>query len=253
MTTDALRFQTPPMTYETFLERIGSLFLRLARNPGFARAYPWCGQAAMGLEKALSGAEESRVEEEVVRYYCLLHSADVRYGPDELERLQAMGGYWCYAGGLEPLYRAGGFLPERSCSADLGAGNGLQGLLLQYLYPHCCTTQVELSGTMVRCGKRLRQWMGLPEEKFEWIHGDIIEISPERFDFIYMYLPVRPVGAGRQLYRKLARALESSNRPLVLFSIADCFQPFAPPVLQVFHSDGHLTCYTNYAPTREMG
>jgi len=253
MTTDALRFQTPPMAYGTFLERIGSLFLSLTRNPGFAAAYPWCGRAALGLEEALSGGEESRVEEEVVRYYCMLHSSDVRYGPEELDRLQAMGGYWCYAGGLEPLYRAGAFLTSISCSVDLGAGNGLQGLLLQYLYPHHCTTQVELSGNMVRRGKRLTQWMGLSEERFEWIHGDIAEISPDSFDFIYMYLPVRPVGPGRQLYRKLARVLESSDQPLVLFSVADCFHPFAPPNLQVFHSDGHLTCYANYARTRETG
>ena len=233
------------MTYDVFLERIGALFLRLARTPGFPEAYPWCRQAARGLDEALSGGEEGRVEEEVLRYYCLLHSADVYYGPEELHRLQGMGGYWCYAGGLEPLFRAGPFISRECLSADLGAGNGLQGLLLQYLYPHRRLTQVELSGSMIRRGKRLRHWMGLREESFEWIHGDILEISPERFDFIYMYLPVRPKGVGSDFYKGLAGALASAGRPLILFSVADCFQPFAPPALRVFHSDGHLTCYSS--------
>jgi len=236
------------LSYPDFIGRLGELFRGLCRNTEFISNYPQCRKAGDGLGPALSSGQTDDLEHEVVRFYCLLHSADVQYSPEELSRLHDGGGYWCYAGGLDPLYRAGGFISEECRSVDLGAGNGLQGMLLQYLYPHRLTTQVELSGRMVCQGQKLRDWMGLSAERFEWIHGDIADVSPERFDFIYMYLPVRNDGRGSLFYSRFAKDLESVSHPMVIFSIADCFRSFAPTSFQVLHSDGHLTCYSNRQP-----
>jgi hypothetical protein len=45
------------------------------------------------------------------------------------------GGYWCHAGGLSPVLKAGAFIEPDTVSADFGAGNGLQCLLMQKIHP----------------------------------------------------------------------------------------------------------------------
>ena len=53
------------------------------------------------------------------------------------------------------------FTPETRF-VDYGAGNGLQGLLFQHLYPHRLTTLVELGGPMIEQGRRLQALLGIP-------------------------------------------------------------------------------------------
>jgi hypothetical protein len=61
--------------------------------------------------------------------------------------------------------------------------------------------------------------------------------------FVYLYRPLRPLGAGAQFYRKLAAELARSDGRLVVFSVADCLAPLLPPEFELRYYDGHLTCF----------
>ena len=153
------------------------------------------------------------------------------------------GGYWCHAGGLSPLLRAGAFVGPETVVGDFGAGNGLQGLLLQTLTPHARTVQIEISARMRDIGEELREWLGVPAGRVEWATDDVMNVPATGYDFIYLYRPVRPEGPGRDFYTRFARDVESEPRPPVIFSVADCLRDFLSDRYEVFYRDGHLTCF----------
>jgi hypothetical protein len=167
----------------------------------------------------------------------------VPYTDEERQRVLETGGYLCHVGGLAPILKAVPFLGPSTVSADFGAGNGLQGLLMQKLRPHRKTVQIEISSRMVEAGKKLQDWLGIPRERVEWITSHVSEVSPVGIDFIYIYRPVRPTGEGERFYRDFAARLSASDEPVVIFSIADCLRSFLPSEFEVFFSDGHLTCF----------
>jgi len=195
------------------------------------------------LRAALAGDDGDRVEEAFLEWYAHLHMHEAPYTTAERARMDLTGGYWNHAGGISPLLKAAPHIRPDTISADFGAGNGLQGLLLQRLYPHARTVQIEISSRAVEIGRRLQRWLQIPEDRVEWIVGDVLDHSPQGFDFIYLYRPVRPVGAGRPFYERFAADLERSDRQVVIFSIADCLRDFLSPRFEVFYSDGQLTCY----------
>ena len=96
---------------------------------------------------------------------------------------------------------------------------------------------------MVDAGKQLQEWLGIPQERVEWVVGDVCDASPTNMGFIYLYRPVRPEGRGRRFYQDFARTLEAQNDPVVIFSIADCLRDFLSPRFEVFYTGGHLTCF----------
>ncbi len=197
-------------------------------------------------ERFLASVEQDdaeRSEELFCELYCHLHGNEAPYTPEERARVNETGGYWCHAGGLSPILKAAPWIEPATISADFGAGNGLQGLLLQKLFPHQRTVQIEISSRMVACGRRLQQWLGIAPEKVEWITGDICEVTPSGIDFIYLYRPVKPTGRGRDFYEHFCRELDHTDRSVVIFSIADCLKDFLGPTFDIFYSDGHLTCF----------
>jgi hypothetical protein len=157
--------------------------------------------------------------------------------------LDASEAYLCHPGGLSPILKAGPFIRRTTVSGDFGAGNGLQGLLLQHLYPHKRTVQIEMSSRLVEAGRHLQAWLGIAPERVEWIVGDVSEVSPAGMDFVYLYRPVRPTGAGNRFYESFAAELERAERPAVVFSVADCLGPFLSAGFEAFYGDGHLTCF----------
>ena len=191
---------------------------------------------------AADGADGEALEEAFLELYAHLHGHEAPYTPDERARVDQTGGYWCHAGGLSPILKAGPHLGPDSVSGDFGAGNGLQTLLMQRLHPHRRTVQIEISSRMVEAGRLLQGWLGIPEERVEWVTGDVMDASPSGMDFVYLYRPVRPEGTGRAFYERFAAELDPDRR-VVIFSIADCLGPFLPRRFEVFYSDGHLTCY----------
>lgn len=205
------------------------------------------------LVAATAGSDAELVEERFLELYCHLHGFEAPYTPAERARVDESGGYWCHAGGLSPILKAAPFLGPGSVSADYGAGNGLQGLLLQKLYPHARTVQIEISSRMVAAGRALCGWLGVPVERIEWRVADVRDVPPRGLDFIYLYRPLRPLGPGVAFYRRFAAELAAQPRRTVIFSVADCLADFLPPSFERLYDDGHLRCFRGPDDDRAAG
>lgn len=226
------------------LARLILLFLISPKPPGWCEHFPRYEALRDRLEKGVSAGTAEEIEEALLEFYAHLHMNEAPYSPTERERMDAAGGYWNHAGGLSPILKADPWIEADTISADFGAGNGLQGLLLQVLYPHRKTVQIEISQEAVEIGKSLREWLRIPPERVEWIVADVLDVPAGGYDFIYLYRPVRPEGPGRDFYSRFAREVESDKRPPVIFSIADCLRDFlSEERYEVFYGDGHLTCF----------
>ena len=226
------------------LVRLMLLFVELPAPPDPDGDFPKYGEYKERFLTCAAGEDGEALEEAFLNLYAHLHMHEARYADEERRRMDEAGGYWAHAGGLSPILKAAPWIRPDTVSTDLGAGNGLQGLLLQYLYPHEKTVQVEISSRMVEIGKRLQAWLGIPNERVEWVAGDVCEQSLDGMDFIYLYRPVRPsTDRGRAFYEDLAELLDRSHGQVVIFSIADCLKEFLSSKFEIFYDDGHLTCF----------
>jgi hypothetical protein len=226
------------------LARLMLLFVGLPAPPDPGGDFPKYGEYKERLLTYAAGQDCEALEAAFLDLYAHVHMHEAKYTEAERRRMDEAGGYWAHAGGVSPILKAGPWIRPESVSADLGAGNGLQGLLLQVLYPHKKTVQVEISSRMVEIGKRLEGWLGIPDGRVEWVVGDVCEQSFEGVDFLYLYRPVRPSTArGRAFYENLAGELDRSQGQVVIFSIADCLKEFLPSRFEIFYNDGHLTCF----------
>jgi hypothetical protein len=236
------REEYDPAEIEPLLRLIG-IFAGLPPAPDPEGFFPDQGRLRERFLAEVRTGTWDLVEEALLELYCHLHMHEAPYTPEERRRVDATGGYWCHAGGLSPLLKAAPWILPHTVSADFGAGNGLQALLLQKLYPHARTVQIEISSRMLDAGRRLQEWLGIEPERVEWIHDDVCNASPRGMDFIYLYRPVRPEGEGRRFYERFAAELDATGGEIVIFSIADCLRDFLPPAFRVFFRDGHLTCF----------
>lgn len=230
---------------EGVLTALVGLFSSLSAKKEFQSLYPEFGALYDRVLRAVDQGKREDAEVNLVQLYCYLHSFDMGYTEAERQEVDACGGYWCHAGGIMPLVKAGPFITPEARVADYGAGNGLQGLLFQHLYPHLRTTQIEISQKMIASGRRLQALMEIPQQRVEWLHRNVMHVPPDRFDFIYMYRPVRPSGVGRAFYEKFAAELDRVEHRVVLFSIADCLKDFLGAGFRMFYDDGHLACFSN--------
>lgn len=228
------------------LASLSRLFAALAVRGVLDLAYPRFAELYGRFLQELGRGNPDGTEEGLTMIYAYLHGCDMSYDPEERAMLDARGGYWCHAGGLSPLWRAAPYIHRETRGVDYGAGNGLQGLLLQHLYPHRLTTLVELSGPMIEKGRALQGMLGIPAERIEWVHGSVEEVSPRAFDFIYLYRPLRPEGeAGRRFYEWFAGELLHAEGDVTIFSVADCLREFLDSRrFAVFYDDGQLTCFS---------
>ena len=234
---------------ERMLAQVGALFDRLAVRPGIDDVVPSFVKFHEELQVARGTGDEDRIETALARLYCVVHGSGGAYAEAERTAFDQLGGYWCHAGGLEPLHVAAPFFTPETRFVDYGAGNGLQGLLFQHLYPHRLTTLVELGGPMIGQGRRLQSLLGIPAQRVEWVHASIIDVPPDRFDVIYLYRPVRPEGEGRAFYEMFAREVAKAGHPVTIVSVADCLRDFLPSTFRVIHGDGQITCFTNQPPS----
>ena len=225
------------------LIRLMELFIDLPDPPGGDRLFPRFAQLREAFAAACARHDGERLEEAFLELYAHVHMHEAPYTPGERRRVDAAGGYWSHAGGVSPILRAGPWIRPETRSVDLGAGNGLQGLLMQKLDPHRLSCQIEISSAMIEIGRDLQRWLGIPDERVEWRADDVLETALGGWDFVYLYRPVRPVGPGSDFYERLAGALDDEPGEVVVFSIADCLGDFLPGSFERFFSDGHLTCY----------
>ncbi len=217
--------------------------LDLATDIAVQKEFPDLDRYAKNLMGALQEGDIPLTENALLSLYTQLHGAGSRYSPREKEQLSKRKGYGCYPGGLSPLVKAVQFIRPDSVVADLGAGNGLQGLLLQCICPHRKTIQVELSSELIRVGRIFQHALGIDTDRVAWIHDDIVHVSIEEADFIYLYLPAKPLDGGKEVYEAIARTLNRTEKPRVIFSIADCLAGFLGKEFSIFYTDGHLTCF----------
>jgi hypothetical protein len=215
------------------------LFLRLPEPPGF----PDFSRLRDRLGRAVEEDDPEDIEPSLLELYAHLHMNEAPYSRSERRRMDAAGGYWNHAGGLSPILKAAPWIDGDTLSADFGAGNGLQGLLLQVLYPHARTVQIEISAHMKDIGEALGEWLGVPPHRVEWVIEDVSNVPATGYGFIYLYRPVRPEGPGREFYTRFAREVEAETEPPIIFSIADCLRDFLSDRYEVFYGDGHLTCF----------
>ncbi|MCW8985810.1 MAG: hypothetical protein OQK55_10735, partial [Thermoanaerobaculales bacterium] len=223
------------------LARLVHHFLNLSNPPECHSSFPRFGKLQARLESAALHATGEEIEEAFLELYAHVHMNEAPYTPKERRRMDMAGGYWNHAGGLSPILKAEPWISADTVSADFGAGNGLQGLLLQLLYPHAKTVQIEISSRMAEIGGCLREWLSVAADRVEWIIDDVLNVSATGYDFIYLYRPVRPEGAGRDFYTRFAGEVEGEEHPPVIFSIADCLRDFLSDRYEVFYGDGHLT------------
>lgn len=217
--------------------------LKLATDPVVQAEISNLDCYVKNLRSALKGYDPSSLESNMLNLYVQLHGAGSVYSPYERKLLTERKGYSCHPGGLSPIIKAVQFVRPESTVADLGAGNGLQGLLLQCLSPHKKTIQIEISFEMIRIGRIFQQALGISEDRIEWIHDDILNVPVKTADLIYIYLPAKPLEGGKKVYEAIANKLSMMNRPLVIFSVADCLAKFLNGQFSIFYTDGHLTCF----------
>ena len=218
-------------------------FLNLSNPPEGHTTFPRFGKLQARLESAAQHGTGEEIEEAFLELYAHVHMNEAHYTSKERRRMDEAGGYWNHAGGLSPILKAEPWISPDTVSADFGAGNGLQGLLLQLLYPHAKTVQIEISSRMAEIGESLREWLSVEADRVEWIIDAVLNVSATGYDFIYLYRPVRPEGVGRDFYTRFAREVEGEEHPPVIFSIADCLRGFLSDRYEVFYGDGHLTCF----------
>jgi len=225
------------------LIRLICLIAELPDPPDPFGLYPSYAELRNRFVESLEKTDGEAIEEAFLLLYAHIHGYEVPYTPDERSRVVETGGYLSHVGGLSPILKAVPFIGPDTVSGDFGAGNGLQGLLIHALAPHAKTVQIEISSRMVEAGRLLQAWLGIPEERVDWVVGDVSDVSPTGMDFIYLYRPLRPTGPGEEFYRSFAAQIGASQKPVVIFSIADCLRPYLSPDFEIFYSDGHLTCF----------
>jgi hypothetical protein len=188
---------------------------------------------------------QDSIEEAITGLYIILHKTGSIYSEQEKLRIKLKGGYLCYPGGLSPIRIASTFIKGDTIVADLGSGNGLQGLLLQQLYPHKRTLQIEISSELIRIGKLYQNALGIDETRVKWINDDIMNASFEEADIIYIYRPARPA-EGCGLYRDIGERLTRQKKDITIFSIADCLSPYLGNNFYTCYDDGHLKIFVNH-------
>ena len=234
-----------PAAEKQRLAQLICLFAELPPPPDPYGLYSRYAELKGRFERAAREGDWDTLEASFLALYCHVHGYEVPYTDAERRRVDAMAGYLCHPGGLSPILKAEPFVTADTVSGDFGAGNGLQGLLMQFLYPHTRAVQIEISSRMVDAGRHLQRWIGIDEERVQWIVGDISDVSPEGMDFIYLYRPVRPAEGGKVFYEEFAQKLELVSHPVVVFSVADCLGGFLSGSFHVFYDDGHLKCFRN--------
>ncbi|NQU63367.1 MAG: class I SAM-dependent methyltransferase [SAR324 cluster bacterium] len=223
--------------------RIKKALFALADDVKLQHLFPEIVLYADELRGMETTSDEDRREIAFLNLYCALHNAGSKYTSKERQLLDVKKGYFNHPGGISPLLKAESFIRTESIVADLGAGNGLQGLLFQYLYPHQLTIQIELSSDMIQIGQQYQEILGIQPDQVEWINNDIMDVPLDSMDFLYLYRPSKPIDDGIQLYQSISGKLHAREKALTIFSIADCLQEYLDSQFSLFYTDGHLTCF----------
>ncbi|BCS97278.1 hypothetical protein DSLASN_29100 [Desulfoluna limicola] len=226
------------------VQTIEEALTTLAGHPEVQRLAPEVRDWDAHLRSARSDNDVEEQEYALLELYRTLHTAGAGYTPSEKAKLDSQKGLHGLSGGLMPLLMAKELITPETRMADLGAGNGLQGLLLQCLAPHRNTLQVELSDSHLAAGRLFQKVLGIPEKRVTWLHGDLFTSDLSHTTLVYLYRPVRPSEITAPLYKKLADTLSAIDHPIHLISVADCLTPHLETLVTPLYTDGFLTIAT---------
>ena len=217
--------------------------VRIASDAEVVRSFPDVSKPLDEYRQAESRNDPAQRECALLELYLCLHALGSEYSELEHEKLRQAEGISNLPGGMFPIVAASRLLgPDNACM-DLGAGNGLQGLLLQSLLPHRKTSQVELSGKMIEAGKMFQRALGINADRVEWICGDIASQDLAGVDLLYMYRPLKPYGKGIELYEEVARRLSALDTEVTVLSVADCLGKFLNKDFNLIYSNEFFSCY----------
>ena len=224
---------------------IEDALLRLADEPSISAIAPEAPTLAENLIETNKSGAMPPLEREVAlaELYRVLHMAGAEYSDDETQVIKRTNGIPRQPGGVTPLLMAEQFISSNATVVDLGAGNGLQGLLLRKLIPHKRTVLIEISGAMIEAGKLFQQVMEGEHSAIDWVHGDLMELDfkeiiPETPELLYMYRPVKPVGEGKRLYERISKWIDGWDSTGHIVSVADCLGPFlSDSVIKLYEGD----------------
>lgn len=217
--------------------------IELAFHPLVRKEVPGIERLADGCVQAREGEDAEAREFALIELYGRLHRAGATYTERENRVLEGCRGIGNQPGGIAPVLMAARIIGAQSVVADLGAGNGLQGLLLERLRPHAGTLQIELSSEMTRTGRIFQEAMGIARDKVRWINRDMADVPLDGVDFVYIHRPAKPLGSGNLLYRKIADKLSAAQGPVTVLSIADCLGRFLGGEFSVHYENDLLTCF----------
>lgn len=203
---------------------------------------------AENLLAARDSGNSSDREIVLINLYLCLHAAGAAYQQEESDTLAAWSGLDCLPGGMLPLMLARHLIGPDSVTADLGAGNGLQGLLLQRLCLHHKSRLLEISGRLIEMGRLYQQALNLEPQQVAWEHADVAKADLAGVDLIYLYRPTRPGDNGHAFYREVAAKLAAHDRSLTIVSMADCLAPFLDDRFRILYANEFLRVFRLPAP-----
>ncbi len=224
-------------------EVVEEALIRIALHPAVKQ---YVASAAVMAERLMEFREEGDPwvrENELIALYNRLHAAGAVYKNHEEDALNAWNGLGCIPGGLLPLFIIRHLIGPASVVADLGAGNGLQGLLIQALCPHRQTFLVEISESLIETGRLYQQALGFAPDRILWENGDIADTDLREVDLVYLYRPIRPQGEGNVLYKAIAEKLAENNRSVTVVSMADCLGRFLSERFKNIYSNEFVEIY----------
>jgi hypothetical protein len=224
---------------------IEEALIRLAEDKRVQNLVPEVAGSLFALREARDAGDMEKRETELLSLYLALHGAGSRYKKEEKDKFRASQGIECLPGGILPLVLSSCLIDRGSVVADLGCGNGLQGLLLQMLRPHQKTVQAELCGELISTGRLYQEILGLDTQSVKWFHGDISEVLLGGVDLVYMYRPVRPSKQGFEIYRKIAERISALPHAVRVISLADCLNGYLGDAFYILYQNDFLTVFSS--------
>lgn len=228
---------------EPLADVVEDALIRIALHPAVKQHAPSGAKMAEHLMEFREAGDPSVRENALISLYNCLHAAGAVYKDHEEQTLNAWNGLGCIPGGLLPLFIVRHLIGPESVTADLGAGNGLQGLLIQALRPHQQTFLVEISESLIETGRIYQQALGFAPDRILWENGDIADTDLREVDLVYLYRPIRPQGEGNVLYKAVAQKLAENNRSVTVVSMADCLGRFLDESFKNIYSNEFVEIY----------
>lgn len=228
---------------EEKVQQIEAVLIKLASDPRVLRLDSKIGACVEDLLNSISSNDNEQREASLIDLYLCLHKAGASYNQCEQRLMDEKKGLKWLPGGIMPVVFASYIMKPQFTFVDLGAGNGLQGLMLQYISPHRLTRQIELSGSHLNTGRIYRKVLGIHETQVSFENADIFDSSFYGVDVFYMYRPARPMGEGINIYKNINAKLLALKNPFFLISVADCFEPFITMDYKVVYSNEFLKIF----------